>query len=190
MTKRQQLVIAVLATANGLAIAAVILWVAATLRAPAPSSARSVSPTSPPPTIPLIKPPPSLVEINPPEPCEWRAAELLADTGLAGTVVHTQSPSQTLRFDIRNPALADLGSDDPAQLVWLAFDVAVVLKRTEECRAVQHVAVNVLVPRAEGSQRIVASVDTVDLMAFYEGELVEARFIERVAYWSSTAPSR
>jgi hypothetical protein len=190
MTKRQILVVAVLGLANGLAIAAVVLWVVGTLRTPThssvremPTAGRAASSLTPTTVVPT-----RIVAIGPLDPCEWRAAESLAGAGLVGTV--TYSPTQLLRFDIRYAPAPDRAPDDAAQLVWIAFDVAVALQETAECRDLKLLSVHVLIPSPEGNLQVTAEVDTEDVTAFYNGQLTEERFIDRVTYRTSTARSQ
>ena len=180
MTFRQKRIVAILAIAN----VAVILILATLLLRPFDAS------DSPLPTPELW---PSEVDAPPQEDCQWEAAQMLAQTGSAGTVALT--PDGSLCFEITRSLLPDETADEAAQLVWVAFDVALALQE-RECEFTW-VEITVLAVRLnangqaqddQSDARIGASVSADDLAAFGAGELGEDEFIERVTYSTSPLP--
>ena len=126
---------------------------------------------------PLQPPPPTV----PQHTCQWQATQLLAHSGLGGTV--TLAPDDSLRFEIARPLSPDQTIDDAAQSVWTAFDVALALQeKGAECAAFSRVDVTILAHDDQSDIQISASVSTADLEAFGAGELSEEAFIEHVTY--------
>ncbi|NIV28914.1 MAG: hypothetical protein GWN58_05195 [Anaerolineae bacterium] len=119
------------------------------------------------------------------ERCQWRAAQLLARAGLGGTV--TLTADGPLRFDIAYPLAPGQTTDEAAQSVWTAFDIALALQEPEdECAIFAQVEVTVLAQGNRADTQISASVSVADLIAYDAGELSEDQFIERVRYGSTT----
>lgn len=116
--------------------------------------------------------------------CQQKGAQLLAQAGLAGTV--TLLPEGVLRLEVPHAPAPDQTVEDAAQLVWIAFDVALALQKQDECVPLTHVAVAVLLQGEQVDARIDASVSAADLAAFGAGELSEEVFIERVTYTIET----
>jgi len=179
MTLKQKLTIAILAIANG----AVILTLATLLR---PFDASD----SPLPTPELEFPEAGAL---PQGECQWEAAQMLAQSGLGGTVMLTSDGS--LCFEITYSLPPDETVDEAAQLVWTAFDVALALQ--EQGCEFTWVKATVLAIQpdargeAEGDQSgalISASVGTDDLLAFGAGELSEEEFSGRVTYATFRLP--
>jgi hypothetical protein len=109
--------------------------------------------------------------------CQWWATQRLARKGLAGRV--TLVPDGPLRFDIiypPDPTGWEAKSSLAAQSVWTAFDIA--LGAGSECPTFTQVEVMILAT----DTNIHASVRTLDLVAWRNGELSENEFIERVTY--------
>ena len=176
--------IAALALANGLALAALLIWVVPAGRSaapvgPLPSSTPPVAATPQPTTRP------GRWEPDPLDPCEWLAAEHLADAGLAGTVRF--SGAQVLHFDLTVPVAPEQLADEAAQTIWLAFDVAAVLQASDQCERFERVLVEVL---ADGPQtrKFTAEVDTADLSALHSGLITQKLFIDRVRYETALLP--
>ena len=107
---------------------------------------------------------------------------MLAQAGLGGTVVLI--PDGLLRFEIVYSLPPGETADEAAQLVWVAFDVALTLREQNEdgCGSLTRVEVTILAQGSQADTQISASVSTADLEAFGAGELSEDEFIERVAY--------
>jgi hypothetical protein len=167
MTPRQRHIIAILAVADIVAILALMALVTHPAGTGPSSLPASHTPTSP------------------QQSCQWRATQLLARTGLGGTV--TLTPDGPLRFEIAYPLAPGQTADEAAQSVWIAFDVALALQEQEgECAIFTQVEVTILAQDNRADTQISASVSVVDLMAFDVGELSEDQFIERVTYSSST----
>lgn len=167
MTPRQRIIIAILAVVDIgaiLALMALMTHPAGTDRSPLPT--------------PLTLTPAQ-------EPCQWRAAQLLARVGLGGTV--TLTPDGPLRFEIAYPLAPGQTANEAAQSVWTAFDIALALQEPEdECTSFAQVEVTVLARDSRAETQISASVSVADLMAYDAGELSEDQFIERVRYASTT----
>jgi hypothetical protein len=167
MTRRQRTIIAILAVADIVAILALM----ALVTRPAGTGPSSL--------------PASRTPTTPQQTCQWRATQLLARTGLGGTV--TLTPDGPLRLEIAYPLAPGQAADEAAQSVWTAFDVALALQeQAGECAIFTQVEVTILAQDNRADTHISASVSVVDLMAFDVGELSEARFIERVSYASTT----
>lgn len=106
---------------------------------------------------------------------------MLAQAGLGGTVVLTSDG--LLRFEIVYSLPPGETADEAAQLVWIAFDVALALQeRVDECHSFTQVEATILAQSSQTNTQISASVSAADLVAFGAGELSEDEFIERVAY--------
>ena len=105
---------------------------------------------------------------------------MLAQVGLGGTVVLT--PDGLLRFEIVYPLPPGETDDEAAQLVWIAFDVALTLRERDSCGSLTRVEVTIIAQSSQADTQISASVSAADLEAFGVGELSEDEFIERVAY--------
>lgn len=163
MTPRQKRIIAALVSADIVVILALVVLV-----------------THPSGTHPAPLPmPTSTPGATPQGTCQWPATQLLAQSGLGGTVA--QTPHGLLRFEIVYPLAPRQTADEAAQLVWTAFDVALALQRGE-CSSFTRVEVTILAQSSRTDVRISASVSAADLAAFSAGELSEEEFIERVAY--------
>jgi hypothetical protein len=113
--------------------------------------------------------------------CQWQAAQLLAHAGLGGTVI--LAPENTLHFQITYPLRMGQTTDDAAQAVWTAFDVALALQEQEQaCATFTQVQITILAHNDQVKTQINASASTTDLAAFNTGELSEDEFIERVTF--------
>lgn len=179
MTARQKLIVAILAIAN-----VVIILILTTLALRPSGTDTSPLPT---PTIGTGAAIPS--PMLPQEDCCWDAAQMLAQAGLGGTAALT--PDGSLCFEITHSLPPGETTGEAAQLVWVAFDVALAL-REQDCEF-DRVEVTVLAVRlnTHGGQpgaRISARVGADDLAAFGAGELREDEFIERVTYTTSSLP--
>lgn len=170
MTPRQKRIIAILAIANIAVILALVVFV----------------------TRPFSTSTSTLLLSNPPTPtpqqqtCQWRATQLLAQTGLGGTV--TLSPEGLLRFEITCLLSPAQTADEVAQLVWTAFDAALALYEQEkDCATFVRVEIAIQARGNQGHTQIDASVRMADLVAFNQGQLNEDQFIERVSYRTTTS---
>lgn len=173
MTSRQKLIVAILAIAN-----VIIILILATLALRPSSTDTAPLPT---PTIGTGAAMPS--PMLPQEDCRWDAAQMLAQAGLGGTAA--LNPDGSLCLEITHSLPPGEITGEAAQLVWVAFDVALALQE-QDCEF-DRVEVTVLAARlnALGGQpgtRISASVGADDLAAFGAGELREDELIERVTY--------
>jgi len=181
MTLRQKLIIGILAITN----AVVILALAALLLRPFDSGTSSLPPSTLGPgglTEPVRTPRPERpTGVPPQEDCRWAAAQMLAQAGLAGTT--TLHPNGSLRFEIARSLAPGEGAGAAAQLIWVAFDVALALQQ-RDCEFTQ-VEVAILARGDQSNIRIEASVGAADLAAFGASELSEDEFIERVTYITS-----
>jgi hypothetical protein len=167
MTPRQRTIIAILAVADIVAILALMALVTHPAGTGPSSLSASHTPTAPQQT------------------CQWRATQLLARTGLGGTV--TLTSDGPLRFEIAYPLAPGQTADEAAQSVWTAFDAALALQEQERaCATFTQVEVTILAQDNRADTQISASVSVVDLMAFDVGELSEDQFIERVSYATTT----
>jgi hypothetical protein len=167
MNPRQKRIVAILAVADIVAILA-LLALATHPAGMSPSS----SPASHTPTAPQ-------------QTCQWRATQLLARTGLGGTV--TLPPGGPLHFEIAHTLAPGQTADEAAQSVWIAFDIALALQEPEdECANFTQVEVVILAQGNRADTQISASVSVADLVAFDAGELSEDQFIERVNYATTT----
>ncbi len=174
MTLRQKRIIAALAIANGAVILAMILFV---VRSPKATGSANTSPASTSSSLAL-------------DECEWRAAQLLAQADLGGTVELTSDGM--LRFKLFYKLAPAQAPDVAAQQVWAAFDIALALE-SENCAFSQvEVSVMALRPHEEGlGQRglyVEALVSAADLTAFGTGELSEGALIDQVVYKSMPLP--
>jgi hypothetical protein len=161
MNPKQKRIIGILAIAN-----IIVILILLTLSTRPTLSSRVPTPTHPfRPTLP-------------PADCQWQAAHLLAQAGLAGTVILTTDDS--LVFEITYPLAPDQTTDDAAQETWTAFDIALVLHE-QGCPTFTQVQVTIL---AHDTQ-INVHVSTADLIAFSTDELNKDEFIERVTYTHS-----
>ena len=115
-----------------------------------------------------------------PHTCQWQATQLLARTGIGGTVALT--PEGPLRFQLDYPLAPDQTEEDAAQSVWTAFDVALALQKKTECAFFTDVEVTILAHNGRHAAQINANVSAADLAAFGNGELSEEQFLERVTY--------
>lgn len=194
MTPRQKRIIAALVIANGVVILALAVLAThlsgTTFSSPLPRPYGTMprSGVGPYGTMPH---PTAIPGALPQETCQLKAAQLLAQAGLGGTV--TLTAGESLRFEIVYPLAPGHTADEAAQQVWTAFDVALALEE-ERCGVFSQVEVTILAVRpdahgeAQGVQddtRISASVSAVNLGAFSAGELGEDKFIERVSYTTS-----
>lgn len=181
MTPKQKHIVVVLAAAAVVVIAALALFVTLSLNV-LPSSLPTLAPRTETPTpggSPELTDEALTPSVPPGGTCQWQAAHLLAQFGLAGTV--TLASDGTLRFDIAYPLAPDQPVDEAAQAVWTAFDVALALAEGE-CGTFSQVVVAILVRDNQETTRISASVNAVDLIAFGAGELTEDELIHRVTY--------
>ncbi|RLC92178.1 MAG: hypothetical protein DRI79_01255 [Chloroflexi bacterium] len=161
MTSKQKRVIAILALANTIVILTLGVFMTRSSDAiPLPFSG-------------------SRVPVPSPGACQWEATRLLAQAGLGGTVMLT--PGGQLRIEIVYSLAPNQRADEAAQLVWIAFDIALALQK-DECGSFTQVEVVILAQGSQTDTLIKASVSTADLVAFGAGELSEGEFIERVAY--------
>ena len=211
MTPKQKRIITILAIANVVVIPAMVILVTRpsdtspsplptpTLRAEDADGADSSYPPHPAETLAS-----SVSKTPSQEICQWKAAQLLAQAGLCGTV--TLSPDGSLRFEIVTDSSAPTAAvgpplapgetaDEAAQLIWIAFDVALATQEQDDkCGPFTQVEVTILVRSNRATTRrplrsgVSASVSAADLMAFNAGELSEAEFIERVTYTITPLP--
>ncbi len=173
MTPRQKRIIGALAIANGVILLALIVFVTRF------SGSSSSAPLSTPVSTHLSG---SLSA----QECEQRALQSILRAGFGGTVAVV--PGESLQLNLVYPMAPDESVDDLAQRVWTAFDIAIALT-DDGCDIVSRIDVR-LEPRSHGAQgptQIYASVDAVELKAFYEGELSESAFIDLVRYEATSA---
>jgi len=123
--------------------------------------------------------------IQSPQTCQWQATQLLAHTGIGGTVALT--PEGPLRFHLDYPLAPDQTAEYAAQSVWTAFDVALALQEKAECAFFTNVEVIILAHNDRHAAQISATVSAADLAAFGDGELSEEEFLERVTYATNAA---
>ena len=134
------------------------------------------------------------------EDCQWKAAEMMAQAELGGTVT-VDDASNLLGFEIVHTRSPGETADEAAQLVWAVFDVVLALQ--EQACTFASVDVAILSVRSdpsdfpgtngddqgdEPSLQINASVSVADLLAFDAGDLSEEEFIQRVAFDTSPLP--
>ena len=162
MTQRQKRIIVILAIADIIVILALVGLVT------------QATNTRTSPDAPLSTPAQS------PQTCQWQATQLLARTGIAGTVALTSEGP--LRFHLDYPLAPDQTVEDAAQSVWTAFDVALALQKKAGCAFFTHVEVTILAHNGRHTAQISANVSAADLAAFGDGELSEEQFLERVTY--------
>ena len=120
------------------------------------------------------------------ETCEWQAAQLLARSGLGGTVA--LAPGEELRFEIAYSLAPDQTADEAAQSVWAAFDIALALGEAEKCAPFSQIEVTIIAQGDQRNTQISASASATDLKALSAGEMSEDEFIDRVAYNTIQAP--
>jgi len=163
MTPRQKIIIAILAITDIVVTLALVVSVTHT------AGIRFSSPLqSPPPAVPQ-------------HTCQWQATQLLAYSGLGGTV--TLPPDGSLRFEIAYPLSADQTINDAAQSVWTVFDIALKLQEQDaQCATFSRIDITILAHDGPSETQISASASTADLEAFSAGELSEEAFIEHVTY--------
>ena len=188
MKPEQKRVVAVLAAANVIVILVLVLWISHSLSnrsAPLPTAASQIDTpvetrvnTAPAPTDSQSTDAP-LSTTSSYGACQWEAVQRLARAGLDGAV--TLTSDGTLRFDIVYPLVPGQTTDEAAQPIWLAFDIALVLVE-EECDFFTQVEVIVLAQGNSTGTRISARVSTTDLIAFGAGDLSDDEFTERVIY--------
>ena len=107
--------------------------------------------------------------------CQWQAAQQMVQAGLSGSV--TLIPGGALHFEIATTLAPGQTPDDAAQLVWIAFDVALALK--EAC---DFTRVEVTVRIQDSPTTLHVAVAAADLTAYGTGALTEDEFITRVTY--------
>jgi hypothetical protein len=163
MTPRQNRIIRALVIANAAVILTLVVFVAHLPPAP--------------PATPLPSPGPSGPLSA--RACQWHAVQLLSQASLGGKA--TLTSDQTLRWDVVYPVLEDQNAEEAAQHVWTVFDIAQTLSQ-DRCDRFYHVAVVIQAQGTQSTIQIRASVDTTDLDAYYNGELSESEFINRVQY--------
>ena len=184
MTERQKLINGALAITN-----AIVILVLAVLLLRSFDSGDLPLPPSTPGSDGLAEPgrtprPERLSGAPAQEDCQWAAAQMLAQAGLAGTT--TLHPDGPLCFEIAHPLAPGAEADSAAQLIWVVFDVALAL-RQRDCEFTQ-VEVVILARGDQFSTRIEASVGAAALAALGAGELSEDEFVESVTY--TTSPSQ
>jgi len=178
MTPRQRLIIAALALANTIVILTLVVLVthpSGSLPSPLPTPTLRAEPQDE----------ASVPGATSQEVCQWQVTQLLAQSGLGGTV--TLTPGGPLRFEIVYPRTPGQTVSEAAQAVWTAFDVALALQG-DECGSFTQVEVTILAQGNQTDTQISASVSAADLAAFSAGELSEDEFIERVAYTTTPLP--
>lgn len=106
--------------------------------------------------------------------CQWQAAQQMAQAGLSGSVTLS---TDTLHFETTAALAPGQTTDDAAQLIWAAFDVALALP--DECGFTQ---IEVTIRIRDTATTLHASVGTGDLRAYGTGNLTEEEFIGRVTY--------
>jgi hypothetical protein len=180
MTPTQKRIIVVLAVVTVVVIVALVLLVTFSLRAVPPSISASHLETPTPQESSLLADEALTAAASLPTGCQWRAAQLMAEAGLGGTVA--LSPDGILRFDVIYPLAPDQSVDEAAQATWVVFDVALALVE-DECETISQVEVAIRARNDQGDVLINASVSAADLIAFGAGELTEDEFIHRVTYW-------
>jgi hypothetical protein len=196
MTRRQKRIVAALAFANIIVLLAfIVLGIRRFSSSTALPPAVTDRPETPTATSGEARPAetprrgdPSLVGTIGPEQsaCEWKAAQLMAQVGLVGTVL--LSPGGSLCFDITHPLAPDQAFDQAAQSAWTAFDIAIILRGSGTCTSFTEVQITIMAEGEQGDARITASASTKDLVAFGAGELSETEFIERVDYATHRPP--
>ncbi len=179
MTPRQKRIVTALAVVTIVVIVALVLLVTLSLRAIPPSIPASSLETSTPHESSLLADEALTAAASLPAGCQWRAAQLMAEAGLGGTVA--LSPDGILRFDVVYPLALDQPIDEAAQATWLVFDVALALVG-DGCDTFSQVEVAIRARNDQGDVLINASVSAPDLIAFGAGELTEDEFIHRVTY--------
>lgn len=178
MTPQQKRIIGALVIANATVILTLVVFVARF--SPAASATPLPSPIPPHPTA---GPASSLSS----RACQQHAVQLLSQAGLGGTAALT--PGRTLRLDLVYAIPQGQTAEEAAQQVWTAFDIAQALSG-DLCDAFSHVTVLIQAEGTQSATQIQASVDITDLEAFYNGELSESAFIERVQYQAQTVDGR
>lgn len=177
---KQKAIVAALALGNVVVIAALTLLVVrgtrGSLEASLPTVVPVPAPLSPTPT-PFDRYAASVTALE--RSCSSQAAQLMAYMGLHGAAAWRAGES--LRVEGVFPLAPEQSLEDAAQAVWSAFDVALALRRVENCAGFREVIVTVRVP-GEEAVRIEARVDADDLAAYRRGALDEAALIERVEY--------
>lgn len=165
MTRGQRRIIVILAIAD----LAVILGLVALMTHLAHSTATPLSTTGRTPATALNTPP------NPADKaCRWQAAQQMARAGLSGGVTLR---ADTLHLEITTALAPGQTTDDAAQLIWTAFDVALALG--EECAFTQ---IEVTIRIQDSTMSLHASVAAADLVAYGAGALTEDEFVARVTY--------
>lgn len=165
MTPRQKRIIGALVIANVALLVTLLIFV--------PRFSGSRSPLSRPSPVPTYD---AQTRLSP--ACRQRAVQALSQAGLGG---RASLAGQTIRFDLVHRITEDGSTEDVAQQVWTALDVARALA-DDECDAFSRIEI---VIEGQGTPRpiwIHAAVDAADLKAFHGGELSESAFIDRVQY--------
>ena len=188
MTLRQKRIVVALTVANALVILTLVVLVTR------PSSFYSVVPPTATHRVETATPRPSTTSrdttttmpVAMQETCEWQAAQLLARSGLGGTVALTSS--EVLRFEISYSLAPVQTVDEAAQSVWAAFDIALALGEAEKCPPFSQIEVTVIAQGAQGDTQISASASAIDLEALSAGKMSEDEFIDRVTYNTIQVP--
>jgi hypothetical protein len=181
MSQSQKRLVIVLASATVVVIVALAWYVTSSLKALSSALPTAVPQTETPtrerPRQPTGEAP--TIGASPLDACQWEAVQLMAEAGLGGTA--TLASGGVLRFEVVYALSPGEPADAAAQLVWTAFDVALVLA-DGECGDFTQMEVSVLAQSSQGDTRISASVSAADLIAYGGGDLSEDELIHRVVY--------
>ena len=165
MTPRQKRILGGLVIAN---VACLMLLVVYVTR-----FSGSVSPPGLPSPVPTHRP---KTHLSP--ACQRRAIQMLSQAGLGGTVALNE---RTVRFDLVYHVMDEAHSDELAQHVWTAFDIALTLIEAG-CDPFSRVEIVIEAQGAPNPAQVYAAVDVSDLTAFDGGALSERAFIDQVHY--------
>ncbi len=103
---------------------------------------------------------------------------MLSQVGLSGTA---NLVDHTIQFDLVYPVIQDAHTEDVAQQVWKAFDVALALAHGE-CDTFSRIDIVIETQGTPSPTRVYAAVDVSDLEAYHSGNLDQPAFIDRVHY--------
>jgi hypothetical protein len=165
MTRQQKRIIIVLAAANTLFLA-VLLVVLMTF-------ARPASPLGLPTPVPTYEAPARLTP-----GCRRHAVELLSAAGATGQAALAD---QALQFELVHRVTETRPASYAPQHVWTAFDVALGLADAG-CQGFRRIEAVVETQGGDQPYRVRATADMVDLRAYRAGELSESALIDHVQY--------
>lgn len=184
MSPKQKLVIALLAMGNVLVIAALLVSVVQHARSANVSVAALPAPTAAP--VATVAPRATPIDrytaraLAIERDCTWRAVQLMAYTGLRGTVAW--APGGALDFELVFPLGPVQPTDVAAQAVWTAFDIGLALQQVERCAGFRTVSVDVLVLADQSQHEISVGLSADDLAAYGAGALTDDELAARAAY--------